>query len=183
MPLSGPQPALGMDATPAFMSTATPGDSSGNRITRCRPCDIRGAYGFTSAMTGAGQTVAIVVAYNVFDETAVGFPNHTLQTDLNTFSSEFGLPKTTIRLYPDVAQQSDQRPPVDLVRLDQRSSDGHRVCSHDGPKCQRIVLVEAASTSTCNARGQAANQAAKIPGVSVVSMSFGGHGWLAEQCV
>lgn len=73
MPISPQQPMLGTEMTPAFVSSATPGDTSGNGITaRFSPADIRGAYGFTSAMTGAGQTVAIVVAFNVFDEAAAG---------------------------------------------------------------------------------------------------------------
>jgi subtilase family serine protease len=56
------------------------------------PAQIRHAYGFDQlAGNGAGQTIAIVDAY--------GSP--TIQNDLNTFCSNFGLPTTTITIaYP-----------------------------------------------------------------------------------
>lgn len=55
------------------------------------PQDIRTGYNVPSALTGAGQTIVIVDAY--------GSP--TVQSDLNTFDSEFGLPSTTVNvIYP-----------------------------------------------------------------------------------
>jgi len=56
------------------------------------PAQIRHAYGFDQlAGNGAGQSIAIVDAY--------GSP--TIQSDLNTFSAQFGLPATTITIvYP-----------------------------------------------------------------------------------
>jgi subtilase family serine protease len=50
------------------------------------PAQMKAAYGFTtSATAGAGQTIAIVDAYNL----------PTAESDLNTFSSQFGLPACT----------------------------------------------------------------------------------------
>jgi subtilase family serine protease len=54
------------------------------------PAQVRHAYGFDNvAATGAGQTIAIVDAY--------GSP--TIQSDLNTFCTQFGLPNTTVQIY------------------------------------------------------------------------------------
>ena len=54
------------------------------------PAQIRHAYGFDQiALTGAGQKIAIVVAY--------GSP--TLQSDLNTFCDATGTPRTTVSIY------------------------------------------------------------------------------------
>ena len=57
------------------------------------PNQIRRAYGFDQiSAKGAGQKIAIVDAY--------GSP--TIQTDLDTFCTQFSLPKTTIQIaYPD----------------------------------------------------------------------------------
>jgi subtilase family serine protease len=56
------------------------------------PSQVWHAYGFdTLASKGAGQTIAVIDAY--------GSP--TIQNDLNTFSTEFGLPTTTVQIaYP-----------------------------------------------------------------------------------
>jgi subtilase family serine protease len=56
------------------------------------PAQIRHAYGVDGlTVTGAGQTIAVTVA--------LGSP--TIQSDLNTFCSSFGLPTTTITIaYP-----------------------------------------------------------------------------------
>ena len=56
------------------------------------PAQIQAAYGFNAisfngvAGTGAGETIAIVDAYDD--------PN--IQSDLNTFDTQFGLPATTV---------------------------------------------------------------------------------------
>lgn len=57
------------------------------------PAQIRKAYGFDQlSAKGAGQKIAIVDAY--------GSP--TIQADLDTFCTQFSLPKTTIQIaYPD----------------------------------------------------------------------------------
>jgi subtilase family serine protease len=56
------------------------------------PAQVRHAYGFdTLSATGTGQTIALVEAY--------GDPS--IQTDLNTFCSKFGIPSTTVTIaYP-----------------------------------------------------------------------------------
>ena len=52
------------------------------------PQDLRAAYNYPNSLTGAGQTIVIVDAY--------GSP--TVQSDLDTFDSAFGLPATTIQI-------------------------------------------------------------------------------------
>jgi len=52
------------------------------------PQDIKAAYNYPSNLDGGGQTIVIVDAF--------GSP--TVQSDLNTFDQEFGLPPTTIQI-------------------------------------------------------------------------------------
>ena len=66
------------------------------------PAQIAQAYGFNgitfsgNAGNGSGETIAIVDAYND--------PN--IQTDLNTFDTQFGLPATTVTRYNENGGQS-----------------------------------------------------------------------------
>ena len=55
--------------------------SSGTTIEGYTPAQMKAAYGLTSSGTGAGETIAIVDAYND--------PN--IASDLNTFDSAMGL--------------------------------------------------------------------------------------------
>ena len=52
------------------------------------PSQIEAAYGFNTAATGAGETIAIIDAY--------GSP--TLTSDLNCFDSQFGLPPANLQV-------------------------------------------------------------------------------------
>src|SRR5205807_2387787 len=53
------------------------------------PSQIRHAYGFDQlTSTGAGQKIAIVDAYG----------NGNIQSDLNTFCSQYNLPATTVQI-------------------------------------------------------------------------------------
>ena len=62
--------------------------STSSTIAGYRPAQIKAAYGLTSLGTGAGQTIAIVDAYN--DPNIAG--------DLNTFDSQFGLPSASLKV-------------------------------------------------------------------------------------
>lgn len=56
------------------------------------PADIKQAYDFPAGLDGTGQSIAIIDAY--------GSP--TVQADLDIFSDEMGLPRTTVHIYcPD----------------------------------------------------------------------------------
>ncbi|HTL16717.1 MAG TPA: hypothetical protein VL793_05735 [Patescibacteria group bacterium] len=71
-------------ARPPLHINATPSSS-----TSYAPSQIRHAYGFDQLpATGSGQKIALVTAYG----------NASIQNDLNTFSSQFGLAPTTIQV-------------------------------------------------------------------------------------
>src|SRR3989454_8098961 len=70
------RPPLHVNLTPSVSSTHS-------------PAQIRHAYGFDQlSATGANQKIAIVDAYG----------NASIQNDLNTFCSQFGLNSTTIQI-------------------------------------------------------------------------------------
>jgi subtilase family serine protease len=52
------------------------------------PADLKAAYNFPTNLNGSGQTVVIVDAF--------GYPG--VQSDLNTFDAEFGLPYTQVQI-------------------------------------------------------------------------------------
>jgi subtilase family serine protease len=82
-----PGPPLGEAHPPLHVNRNAPTRPAGYS-----PAQIRHAYGYDAlTVTGAGQTIAIVDAY--------GSP--TVQNDLNTFCTQFSLPKTTVKIaYP-----------------------------------------------------------------------------------
>ena len=128
-----------------------------------RPADLRSAYSLTSS-GGAGQTVAIVDAYD--DPTA--------EADLATYRSTFGLPACTTDngCFRKVGQSgsSSSLPGVDAGWGQEISLDldmASAVC----PGCH-LLLVEATSSSQANL-GVAVNTAVRL-GATVVSNSYGG---------
>jgi hypothetical protein len=124
------------------------------------PAQIRHAYGFDQlAGTGAGQTIAIVDAYDA--------PK--IQQDLDVFSSQFGLPSTASGQFTfTVAYASGAKPAADASWEQETSLDvewAHAIAPN-----ANILLVEAASASVPDmftAVDYAATRA------SVVSMSWG----------
>ncbi|MGA2700324.1 MAG: S53 family peptidase [Isosphaeraceae bacterium] len=132
------------------------------------PQQIQNAYGVnqitfsggTVAGNGAGQTIAIVDAYND--------PN--IQANLNMFDTQFGLPATTVTRVNEYGGTSlPASDPTGGWELEE-SLDvewAHAVA----PKAN-IVLVEASSDSLSDLF-DAVNTARDRPGVSVVSMSWG----------
>ena len=127
------------------------------------PFQIRHAYGFDRApLNGAGQTSAIVDAGDA--------PN--LAADLSTFDRAFNLPPVQL------TQVNQYGGPVGGDDLDgllgwslESSLDVEWV--HSIAPVARIVWVEALSASPADLM-TAVHFAATYPGVSVVSMSFGG---------
>ena len=85
-----------------------PLDTSPSAPAGYAPAEIRSAYGFSPSklLTGAGQTIAIVVADNVFQRFAVGKngaydysqPLPSLQDDLNTFDQKYKISGVTINV-------------------------------------------------------------------------------------
>ena len=129
-----------------------------------RPTDLRSAYKLPSTTNGAGQTVAIVDAFND--------PN--AEADMNKYRSTFGIAACTSasRCFKKVNQNgvAGSYPTSNSSWALEISLDLDMV-SAICPKC-KIVLVEAASSSVANL-STAANRAITM-GANVVSNSYGG---------
>lgn len=131
------------------------------------PSQIRSAYGFKNLMLsngkvadGQGQTIAIVDAYND--------PN--VGSDLSVFDTQFQLPAPPS--FKVVNQMGGSGLPAnDAGWAGEISLDVE--WSHVIAPAANILLVEAGSANT-NDLTAAVNYARSQPGVSVVSMSWGG---------
>jgi sugar lactone lactonase YvrE len=155
---------------------STPTASSGTVFS---PDQIRTAYGLNNlSADGSGQTIAIVDAYDdpaIFDS-------------LDTFDSQFGLTASGPSLYQQygpassfltVVNQSGQAGTLPAVDPAGAGGDNWEVeealdveWAHAAAPGARIVLVEANSQSIGDLMASVAT-AADLPGVSVVSMSWG----------
>ncbi len=153
--------------TPGFI--AHPDLGSGP--TGYTPAEIRQAYGFNQISfngttgDGRGTTIAIVDAYND--------PN--LQSDLQTFDSEFSLPNPVLT---QVNQTGGTTLPAGNVGWAEEISLDVEWAHAIAPGAN-ILLVEATNSSTANLYTAAA-YAAKQPGVVAVSMSWGGSEYSGE---
>src|SRR2546427_2358716 len=137
------------------------------------PSQIRHAYGFdllscsSSNTCGSGQTVAIVDAFND--------PN--IQSDLNTFDSQFGLPTCTTSngcftiATPQGAPRTNRSWALE-ISLDVE-------WAHALAPGAKILLVEAATNSFANLFG-AIDYATTQSGVHQVSLSWGGGEFSSE---
>jgi len=131
------------------------------------PAQIDQAYGISSAKlsngtiaTGAGQTIAIIDAYND--------PN--IASDLSTFDSEFGLPAASLSVVSQTG--STTKLPATNAGWDLEISLDVEWAHAVAPQA-KILLVEANNDDTSNLM-DAVNYARTVAGVSVVSMSWGG---------
>ncbi|HTM52799.1 MAG TPA: proprotein convertase P-domain-containing protein, partial [Pirellulales bacterium] len=157
------------------------------------PAQIRHAYGvdqitFSGGSVvgdGAGQTVAIVTAYD----------NSSIAHDLQAFSTAFSLPVPTIS--PDLATfQLPANPgdPPKFVRVSQTGSNAYPATDSGwaletaldvewvhamAPKAN-IMLVEADSNDFLDLVQGAVVFARSQPGVSVISMSWGANEFFGE---
>jgi subtilase family serine protease len=128
------------------------------------PADLQAAYDLPSSTNGAGQTIAIVDAYDD--------PN--AETDLAVYRQTFGLPVCTTAngCFKKVNQRGEQghyaRP--DAAWAAEMSVDVDMV-SAGCPNCN-ILLVEADSNAAKNL-GEAVVEAVLL-GAAVVSNSYGG---------
>ncbi|MCX4745602.1 S53 family peptidase [Kitasatospora sp. NBC_01287] len=127
------------------------------------PSDLRSAYNLP-ANGGAGQTVAIVDAYN--DPNAA--------SDLAVYRAQFGLPACTVAngCFKQVSQtgSTTSLPTNDSGWAGEESLDLDMV-SAIAPNAH-IILVEAKSATTANL-GTSVNEAVKL-GAKFVSNSYGG---------
>jgi subtilase family serine protease len=125
------------------------------------PAEIRSAYALPA--TGAGQTVAIVDAYD--DPVA--------EADLAVYRSQFGLPECTTGngCFRKVDQTGGHALPSPDPGWAQEISLDLDMVSAACPAC-RVLLVEASSASQANL-GAAVNTAARL-GADAISNSYGG---------
>jgi hypothetical protein len=163
--LSGVQPMYRLvQSAPGVTPLSSPSPSG------YTPAQIRQAYGFNQIQLsggitgdGAGQTVAIVDAYDD--------PN--IQSDLNAFSQEFGLPTTSSGqfTFTKVNETGGSTPPAGSTSWAVEISLDVEWVHAIAPRAN-ILLVEASDNSDASIY-TAIDYAANQPGVSVVSMSFG----------
>lgn len=129
------------------------------------PADLQSAYNLAaaSASNGAGQTIAIVDAYN--DPTA--------ESDLGVYRSQYGLPPCTTAngCFKKVGQTGTTKLPSNNASWAQEISLDLDMASAICPNCH-ILLVEASTASFANL-GTAVNTAASM-GAQVISNSYGG---------
>jgi subtilase family serine protease len=127
------------------------------------PTDLQSAYALPTAPAGAGETVAVVDAYD--DPQA--------EHDLATYRSQFGLPACTSRsgCFRKVDQSGGHAYPSPDPGWSQEISLDLDMVSAVCPACH-ILLVEATSSSQANL-GAAVNTAVRL-GADAVSNSYGG---------
>ncbi len=136
------------------------------------PSEIRAAYGLNQVSFGgvtgggSGQVIAIIDAYN----------DPTIQNDLSAFDAAFGLANPTLRVVSQTG--SSVLPPVDPAGRGNNNFEGEIALdvewAHALAPGASIMLVEAQDASPSNLFA-AVKFARQQPGVSVVSMSFGGN--------
>jgi hypothetical protein len=134
------------------------------------PADLQAAYSLPSATAGAGNTFAIVDAYD----------HPYAESDLNTYRSAYGLPACTTAngCFRKVNQSGSATP---LPRTNggwaQEISLDIDMASATCPNC-KILLVEASSNAFTDLAA-AVDTAARL-GASVISNSYGGSEFSSE---
>jgi subtilase family serine protease len=158
-------PAHGAASCNAIRNDAAPraGRAATTNPGGLHPADLTAAYALPSATAGAGQTVAIVDAYDD--------PN--AEADLGTYRSQFGLPACTTAngCFRKLNQTGGTSRPKANGGWAQEISLDLDMASAICPNCH-ILLVEANSASMTDL-GTAVNTAV-LKGATVVSNSYGG---------
>jgi subtilase family serine protease len=134
------------------------------------PCDLQAAYGLASSASGAGQTVAIVDAYN--DPSA--------ESDLAIYRSTYGLPACTTAngCFRKVNQNGGTAYPQSDPNWSGEISLDVDMVSAICPNCH-ILLVEASSSNLGNLF-IAENEAAAL-GATEISNSWGAGDFNGES--
>ena len=134
------------------------------------PSQIASAYGFNKLSNdGTGQTIAIVDAYH--------YP--TVVSDLHLFDTTFGLPDPPSLTVMSQTGSTTSLPGTDPTKGWETESALDVQWAHALAPGAKIVLVEANSASDADLF-TAVQTAAALPGVSVVSMSWGGGEFSSE---
>jgi subtilase family serine protease len=133
--------------------------------------DLQSAYGLAAAAAsaGAGQTIAIVDAYDA----------PTAEADLGVYRAQYGLSSCTTAngCFRKVNQSGGSNPPRKNAGWAQEISLDLDMASAICPKC-KILLVEGSSASIADL-GAAVNTAAGL-GATVISNSYGANEWSSE---
>ena len=154
---------------PTFVMRPLAGGGPGGGFT---PAQLQEAYGYSSisfngtAGTGANETIGIVDAYND--------PN--IQSDLNTFDTEFGVPATTVKVVNETGGTT--LPASDSTGGWELEESLDVEWAHAMAPGATIMLVEASSTSDTDLLS-AVSYASQH--ANVVSMSWGGGEFSGEQ--
>lgn len=134
------------------------------------PSQIKAAYGFNSiSLDGTGQTIAIVDAYH----------DPTIQADLALFDSTYGIAAPPSFKVMSQTGSTTSFPSTDPTKGWETEEALDVEWAHALAPGASIVLVEANSASDADLFA-AVTTAANLPGVSVVSMSFGGGEFSSE---
>ncbi len=157
----------------AFVSDSGIGPFASSTPSGLTPQQIRHAYGFDQvalggvAGDGSGQTIAIIDP----------FDSPTIAGDLQAFDAKFGLPDPPS--FVRVAQDGSTNYPVTDPNAGHSTVTWELETALDvewahalAPRAN-LLLVEANSTDPSDLLTAAVNYARNLPGVSVVSMSFG----------
>lgn len=168
--------------TPA--SDTTPNASGSASPLGCTPSQIRAAYGIdnidfgSTAGTGAGETIAIIDAYDdpsFVNSTASNFS----ESDLARFDAAFDIANPPS--FTKVGQTGTSTLPAQNTSWDGEIALDVEY-SHAIAPDANIVLVEANSASTTNLDA-AVNYAKTIPGVVAITMSYGGSESASESAM
>jgi hypothetical protein len=182
--------ATGLTASPPISvapagdgSINTPADIVPNLNGALTPGNIQIAYGVNSisfsgvAGTGAGQTIAIIDAYN----------NPNIIADAATYSTQYGLPQFNTAGNPTlkVLNESGQGSPLaanttSSTHIWDEEISADVEWAHSIAPMANIILFEAGSSGLFDLYSAAATAAA-YAGVSVVSMSFGSSEFSSES--
>ncbi len=172
-------PADSSAAVPPLLGIASPGGASEPPSGALTPQQIGDAYGINLlSQDGAGQTIAIVDAYD--DPDLVSSSNATAYatSDLHNFNVYYGLPDfgtTGGPTFTKLDQSGGTNYPGTDTTGNWESEEALDVeWAHAFAPMANIVLVEANSNIFASGLFKAANTARKLAGVSVVSMSFYG---------
>lgn len=128
------------------------------------PSQIQSAYGFNRiSNNGSGQTIAIIDAYD----------DPTIQADLARFDTQYGIAAPPSFRVLSQTGSTTNLPGTDPTKGWETEEALDVEWAHALAPGASIVLVEANSASDADLFA-AVTMAANLPGVSVVSMSFGG---------
>lgn len=163
-----PRPTSTPGPTPTPIGTPTPTPPPGNP-SGYGPADLQSAYSLPSSTAGAGQTVAIVDAYD--DPTA--------ENDLAVYRTQYGLSACTTAngCFKKVNQTGGSTPPAANASWAQEISLDLDMVSAICPNCH-ILLVESNSAGFADL-GTAVNTAASL-GANAISNSYGGSEFSTE---